>query len=62
MLCIVVLAAKTGEFLTSDLKGVRSTITNGRILVYIFCLISIGLPLSGEANKMKYLNVERAQL
>ena len=30
-----------------------------RILVYIFCLISIGLSLSNEANKMKFLNIER---
>lgn len=30
------------------------------ILVYIFCLISIGLSLSDEANKMKFLNIERA--
>ena len=48
MLCIVVFAAKTGKFLTSDLKGVHSTFTNRRIFVYIFCLISIGLSLSGE--------------
>ena len=27
MLCIVVLAAENGEFLTSDLKGVRSTLS-----------------------------------
>ena len=32
-----------------------------RILVYSFCLISIGLSLSDEANKMKFLNIERAQ-
>ena len=31
-----------------------------RILVYSFCLISIGLSLSDEANKMKFLNIERA--
>ena len=31
-----------------------------RVLVYIFCLISIGLSLSDEANKMKFLNIERA--
>ena len=29
-----------------------------RILVYIFCLISIGV--SDEANKIKILNIERA--
>ena len=34
--------------------------TYGRILVYIFCLISIGLSLSDEANKMKFLITERA--
>ena len=33
----------------------------GEILVYIFCLISIGLSLSDEANKMKFLNIERAR-
>ena len=32
-----------------------------RILVYIFCLIIIGLSLSDEANKMKFLNIERAE-
>ena len=32
-----------------------------QILVYIFCLISIGLSLSDEANKMKFLNIERAK-
>ena len=31
-----------------------------QILVYIFCLISIGLSLSDEANKMQFLNIERA--
>ena len=31
-----------------------------RILVYTFCLISIALSLSNEANKMKFLNIERA--
>ena len=31
-----------------------------RILVYSFCLINIGLSLSDEANKMKFLNIERA--
>ena len=31
-----------------------------RILVYIFCLISIGLSLSDEVNKMRFLNIERA--
>ena len=31
-----------------------------RILVYIFCPISIGLSLPDEANKMKFLNIERA--
>ena len=36
-------------------------ITYGRILVYIFCLISIGLSLSDDANKMKFLNIESAQ-
>ena len=35
-------------------------ITYGRILVYIFCLISIGLSLSDDANKMKFLNIESA--
>ena len=30
-----------------------------RILVNSFCLISIGLSLSDEANKMKFLNIER---
>ena len=30
-----------------------------RILVYIFCLISIGLLVSDEAAKMKFLNIER---
>ena len=48
MLCIVVFAAKTGKFLTSDLKGVHSTFTNRGIFVYIFCFIRIGLSLSGE--------------
>ena len=32
-----------------------------QILVYIFCLINIGLSLSDEANKMKFLNNERAK-
>ena len=32
-----------------------------QILVYIFCLISIGLSLSDEANKMKFVNIERAK-
>ena len=30
-----------------------------RILVYIFCLTSIGLSLCDEAYKMKFLNIER---
>ena len=32
-----------------------------RILVYIFCLVTICLSLSDEANKMKFLNIERAE-
>ena len=36
-------------------------VSNHIILVYMFCLISIGLSLSDEANKMKFLNIERAQ-
>ena len=32
-----------------------------RILVYIFRLTRIGLSLSDEANKMKFLNIERAK-
>ena len=32
-----------------------------QILVYIFCLTSIGLSLSDEANKMKFVNIERAK-
>ena len=35
-------------------------ITYGRILVYIFSLISIGFSLSDDADKMKFLNIERA--
>ena len=31
-----------------------------RIPIYIFCLIRIGLSLSYKANKMKFLNIERA--
>ena len=31
-----------------------------RILVYIVCLISIGLSLSDEANKLKFQNIEGA--
>ena len=32
-----------------------------RIFVYAFCLINICLSLSDDANKMKTLNIERAQ-
>ena len=34
--------------------------SNWRILVRIFYLISIGLSLSDEANKMQFLNIEKA--
>ena len=44
----------------SDIHNTPEHLTYRRILVYIFCLINIGLLLSDEAKKMKFLKIERA--
>ena len=41
--------------------GIRNPCSSyGRIFVYTFCLITICLSLSDDANKIKTLNIERA--
>ena len=42
-----------------EVMGNEFFVSNHIILVYMFCLISIGFSLSDEANKMKFLNIER---
>ena len=44
-----------------EVMGNEFFVSNHLILVYIFCLISIGFSISDEGNKMKFLNIERVQ-